>query len=118
MSKVRIETTTLDKLAVHVPDEDLERGDALDPERVKVSWSPYATEPPIVDETGDLLDGFHRTAGLVAWARRNELELEDVEVQVVVALHPKHVTLCADGGTRLNKLAVRKVQDLALALVE
>jgi hypothetical protein len=68
----------------------------------------YAKLPPIVVEetpSGKLLivDGFHRTAGLVTWAQQNGVDLEDIEPEVVVCKNSKLIEHAAEPGGRQNE---------------
>ena len=41
---------------------------------------------PIVGEDDEVLDGFHRTAGMLLWARENEIDSGKVQLRIVVLL--------------------------------
>jgi len=78
---------------------------ALDPACVE--------QGPIVGGGGELLDGFHRTAGMIRWAREHGQDLDEVWVDVIVLTIPGWVGVVADGWHRHNAAAVRAVYDRA-----
>lgn len=56
----------------------------------------------------DIVDGFHRTAGYVAWARKEGLDLHDVIVRVAIPGDSHLIALAAEPGP---------MQDEALAAI-
>ena len=72
-------TIALDRLARHIDAELIAEASPLSP-------AGTATACPIVELIGDrvdIIDGFHRVAGMVAWARRRGLALDSVTVHCV-----------------------------------
>ena len=68
----------------------------------------------IISESGELLDGHHRAAGLVAYCRNQMHVCEDVHIQVVT-VHPKArcIGIIGDNWHRAHNSVVQEVVRLA-----
>lgn len=83
-------TMTLDELAGEIEREMIEYADALRPGDER--------ELVIVDETHSIVDGFHRVAGMVRWAREQGRDLNSVAVRVVECDDVELVAVAAEPG--------------------
>lgn len=106
-----LETIALADIAGHIMDELVDEASPLDP-------YDYSRLDPIVvakEEWGhDIVDGFHRTAGLLAWAQEEKVEPTDVQIKVVVATHDHLIGLAAQPGPYQDRALRRIYKDVGI----
>lgn len=98
-------TIHLSDIAGEIERELIDQADAL---------APDDPAEPIIVETAPhaIVDGFHRTAGYLRWAREQGLEAADVEIPVVVCDDDELVALAAEPGEH-QEAAIEAIYALA-----
>jgi hypothetical protein len=90
-------TVSLADIAGYVEREEAECAEPLDPCRIDID-----TPAPIVEwrdgAVRDLVDGFHRVAGLRRWADDRHLPYDSVTVRVLAATDPDLIAAAAEPG--------------------
>lgn len=75
-----VETIMLSEIAGEIEDETVAEVESLSPS----NCDPLVIVERMPSGTVNIVDGFHRTAGMVKWARGRDRELDAIKVQVVV----------------------------------
>jgi hypothetical protein len=93
--KAELRTIKLSEIADEATSNVGDDVEALDPDD--------ARQPAIVEESAGslrIVDGFHRTAGQVAWCRENDIDLTECEIIVVVCATEDLIADAAEPGER------------------
>ena len=67
--------------------------------------------PAVLEKVGssyDIVDGFHRLAGLAEWAERNGVEVDSLEIEVVIATDSSLIADAAEPGPK-QETALREI---------
>jgi hypothetical protein len=90
-------TVSLADIAGYVEREEAECAEPLDPCRIDID-----TPAPIVEwrdgAVRDLVDGYHRVAGMRRWADDRHLPYDSVTVRVLAATDPDLIAAAAEPG--------------------
>lgn len=92
----RYTTIRLSQISSKIEPELVKEADALRP-----GDEPEVIIVEMIDgKVTGLIDGYHRTAGYIKWARQNGLTLDDVEIRVVASDDEELLAPAAEPGHR------------------
>src|SRR5690606_17454106 len=92
----RYTTIRLSQISSKIEPELVKEADALRP-----GDEPEVIIVEMIDgKVTGLIDGYHRTAGYIKWARQNGLALDDVEIRVVASDDEELLAPAAEPGYR------------------